>query len=183
MTVSKMAEVRPKDGRSTETLGNSMSTTSYKFTIDRNLLNQAPAIPSMDVLKRWAAEGKVELVEAEPKNIIREAPVVVEPVASRFGRGKFHKTTKSSPSAKARFEQMAAILFPFRDTHRLNRLEINDVSHLVVHLISGNKYFITANKSIFIEGGRRESLRSAFGVVAMTPEEAVGMLKGEEGWS
>ncbi len=156
---------------------------SYKFTIDRNLLNQTPAIAAMEVLKRWASEGKLELVEAEPKNPIREAPVVVEPVANRFGRGKFHKTTKSSPSAKARFEQMAAILFPFRDTHRLNRLEINDVSHLVVHQVSGNKIFVTSNKEIFIAGGRRESLRSAFGVLAMTPDEAVGMLKGEEGWS
>lgn len=160
----------------------------YKLTIDINLVHEAESIPAMDTLKRWKAEGKVELIEAEPPRVERDA-AQVRPGAStasndardprqRGGR----RIIKRDPSHGANFRGIAAVLFPHKDPQKLSMLEINDVAHMVKHHSSKNELFVTHNLKDLIEEGKRERLKSGFGIIAMTPEEAVEMLSKIEGW-
>lgn len=162
---------------------------NYKLTIDRNLMDLSPEPQPLGTLKRWKTEGKLELVEAEPT--LRGH---LSPDNSAWFVLNKKEDTKSSPktswqrmpsklaAGKIKFAQVASILFPRRDTQRLNMTEVNDVAHMVKHHGSGNELFVTGNKENFIDGGRRELLKASFGVIAMTPEEAVRMLSEIEGW-
>jgi len=145
----------------------------YKLTIDRNLTNCSPELQAVSTLKRWKAEGKLNLIEAEAK-------------ANLFSEKRALKPWQRGPSkagaGKAKFDHVASVLFPSRNVQKLNMLEINDVAHMIKHHGSGNEIFVTGNTENFIDGGRRERLKAVLGVIAMTPDEAVRMLSEIEGW-
>jgi hypothetical protein len=162
---------------------------SYKLTIDKDLMHKVPPPQGIDVLKRWETEGKLALIEAEPST-------KGKPTADNEGWFKLNNRADAPPggakilrripskvaAVRVTFARMATILFPHRDTQKLNMTEINDVAHMVKHHGSGNELFVTGNSDSFIKGGRRELLKASFGVIAMTPEEAVRMLTEIEGW-
>ena len=161
----------------------------YKLTIDINLMNEDPNIPSMDTLKRWTAEGKIQLIEAEAPKIVNEAndnSPAVQPRTSDQRRDPRspggRRVIKREPSGGANFRGVAAVLFPQRDSQKLHMGEINDVVHILQHHSSKNELFVTHNLKDFIENGKRERLKAAFGIIAMTPDEAVEMLSTIEGW-
>jgi len=160
----------------------------YKITIDINLMHAAPNIPGMDTLKRWMSEGKIELIEAEPPKVEKAIPygwpgAPPKPVESRDPRLRGgRRIIKKDPPGGASFKGVAAVLFPQKDAQKLNMGEINDVAHMVKHHISKNEIFVTHNRKDFIEEGKRTALKSAFGIVAMTPAEAVEMLTKIESW-
>lgn len=160
----------------------------YKLTIDVQLMNMEPAVTGMDVLKRWQTEGKIELVEAEPPRVEKE-PAYNWPGAppkpreeNRGFRGSPRARVKKEAPGEVNFKGVAAVLFPYKDSQKLNMGEINDVAHLVRHHNSKNELFVTANVKDFIADRKRERLKTSFGIVAMTPEEAVQMLGSIEGW-
>jgi hypothetical protein len=160
---------------------------TYKLTIDINLLDVDPKVPAITTLKRWKEEGKIDLIEAEGNNVKRPqaygwpgAPP--KPVEENRGRGNLRVRPKKDSASGPNFKNVAAVLFPHKDSQKLNMSEINDVAHLIKHHDSKNEIFVTKNNKDFIDEGRRELLRSYFGVVAMTPEEAVDMLSKTEGW-
>ena len=53
--------------------------------------------------------------------------------------------------------------------------KIADVDHLLAHIIEKRDYFVTSDEKDFIKNGKREKLKSEFGVEIMTPEEFVKM--------
>jgi hypothetical protein len=160
---------------------------NYKLTIDINVLRTDSTPEGMETLQRWQTEGKIEIIEAEPPksekptdyNFPGAPPKVVE-ADSRYprGRGRPKKNLTSGPD----FKGLSAILFPHRDPHKLNMTEINDIAHLMKHHGARNELFITINAKDFIDGGRRELLKASFGLLVMTPQEAVQMLTSLEGW-
>ena len=160
---------------------------NYKLTIDVNLMHVDPKLPPIDKLKKWKEEGKLDLIEAEPsKNTEREPAfgwpgAAPKPPENRFARNNRGRP-KKDPSSGTNFKRVAAVLFPHKDSQKLNMSEINDVAHLIQHHTSKNELFITCNGKNFIESGKRELLKSYFGVIAMTPDEAVAMLSKMEGW-
>ena len=152
---------------------------NYKLTIDKNLMHEGSTIPAMDTLKRWRTEGKIELIEAEPPKVevttAYDWPgAPLRPAAPvRDSRAWSRARVKKEPPGGLSFKMVASVLFPLRDSQKLDMGEINDVVHLVKHHFRKNELFITHNIEGFIEGGKRESLRASFGIVAMTPDEAV----------
>ena len=55
--------------------------------------------------------------------------------------------------------------------------------HLMGHAHSDSHAFITLNAKHFIKGGRQASLKNDFGILVLTPEEAVQRLSAEFGWN
>ncbi|HJH27706.1 MAG TPA: hypothetical protein C5S37_13310 [Methanophagales archaeon] len=53
--------------------------------------------------------------------------------------------------------------------------KIADVDHLLAHIIEKRDYFVTSDEKDFIKNGKREKLKSEFGVEIMTPEDFVKM--------
>lgn len=160
---------------------------NYKLTIDINLMHEDPKIPAMDALKRWKSEGKIALIEAAPPRVeptARPSLPEVPPKAVATGfRGKSRTRINKQPAGAVSFKAVAAVLFPQKDSQKLNMGELNDVAHLVKHHGSKNEFFVTHNRQDFIEGGRRERLKASFGIIALSPEEAVALLSGIEGWN
>lgn len=158
----------------------------YRLTIDVNLMHADPIAPAMTTLKRWKSEGMIDLIEAEPSRSEREpaygwpgAPT--KPIDTNNPRRGGRNPVKRDAGA-SNFKSLAAVLFPYKDSQKLNMGEINDVAHLLKHHGSKNELFVTINQKDFIEAGKREQLKAAFGIIAMTPDEAVQMLSKIEGW-
>ena len=146
-----------------------------------------PELPAMATLKRWTSEGKLELIESNPPKVATAygwPGAAPKPAQDKSGRG-FQKGRpgKITESGKATFESVASVLFPRKNSQKLQMNEINDIIHLIRHHASQNEIFVTGNLISFINDGRREQLKSYFDVVAMTPEETVQRLHEVEGWS
>lgn len=161
---------------------------TYKITVDVNLMNAETAVPGMETLKRWKDEGKLDLLEADPPRTAKApaygwpgAPPKPKETQSSWGEPK-RRPKKMAESGSANFKSVASVLFPSKDPQKLNMGEINNVAHLIQHHISKNEIFVTGNSRDFIEGGRRDLLKVCFGIIAMTPEEAVKMLGEIQGW-
>ena len=150
----------------------------YKITVDINLMHENPAIPAMDTLKRWVGEGKLELIESEPPRLVPGAPPKAPPPKVDTRWGTRTRVAKELPGA-VKFKNVAAVLFPKKDSQKLDMSEINDVARLVKHHGSRNEIFVTNNQN-FLE--MRDSLKAAYGTVTMTPQEVVGSLSSIEGW-
>jgi hypothetical protein len=159
---------------------------SLTITIDKKLISESTNSEAIQTLKRWQTEGKLELVDTEPKEKFQAETKAwftvnnVETKNSNFGGPSKRRAPKSAH--KINFTQVAGVLFPHRDSKRLDMSEINDVAHIIIHHTSGNKIFVTDNTNTFIVQGRRERLKSSFGVVALTPEETVQWFVEHEGW-
>ena len=152
---------------------------AYTLTLDRNVSDNAKDGSPMSTLKRWQSEGKLKLVEAvgsgkPPAYGWPGAP----PKPAEPSRGR--RIKKATPSAD--FRAVAAVVHPGKDSQKLNMSEVNDVAHLAQHLSNKNEIFVTSNLVTFIENGRRDRLRTALGIVVMTPEETVRSLIEMEGW-
>lgn len=159
----------------------------YRLTVDVNLMAAELAVAGMDVLKRWMREGKIELVEVERPRTAGDVWSTPDPVLrAPRGRGGYHYANSRPKivrdSGAASFRRVASVLFPLKDCDKLNMAQVNDVSHLIKHHLSRNELFVTGNRRDFLDDGRREALKSAFGVVAMTPADAVAILGRMEGW-
>ncbi|MCA9652040.1 MAG: hypothetical protein KC501_19140 [Myxococcales bacterium] len=148
----------------------------------------------MNTLERWSAEGKVQLdrtfrlrmetakyVPARAK--MERMNVVAEPAVADVS---FYDTDEIfyADVPGPQFDELSSVLFPGvapRDV-ALDPNRANDVMHLVAHASGGGAIFVTQDEKDFIKGSRREQLREAFGIVVMTPEEAVAHLADEHGW-
>lgn len=157
----------------------------YKLTIDVNLMAAGLKLDAMDTLKRWEAEGKIQLLEADPPKTAAygwpgAAPQPPPVAPAPWGRQR-RRLKKSEESGNASFKSVAAVLFPGKDPWKLNMSEVNNVAHLIRHHSTKNDIFVT-NNSTFLEGGRREVLKSYFGITAMNPDEVVRWLEHSDGW-
>ena len=152
-----------------------------KLTLDGGLLRELSLLPAIRTLKTWESEGKIEIFEADRA---KEAPTGQQgwpggtPPARLSPR---HRTIKRTEKNGLSFQRVCGVLFPNRDSHRLNMTEVNDVVHLLRHLTLGHFIFVT-NAPSFIAEGKREKLQAAFRTVILTPEETVIALKETEPW-
>lgn len=164
---------------------------TYRLTIDFDPMGPAAEVPGMATLKRWQEEGKIALVEASPSKVVEaKAPAYNWPGAPPKQEsddkpvwGKKNRSPAMQKSGKADFKGISSVLFPLKDHTRLNMSQINSVAHLIKHHSTKNEIFVTNNRQDFIDEGRREILQSQFGIVTMTPEEAVHALGELQGWS
>lgn len=147
-------------------------------------MGDALKIPAMDTLKRWKTQGKIDLIEAAPPRTVAYGWPGSPPKPAPFQRGgpRQRMRVKKDPPGGVNFKGVASVIFPNRDSQKLNMGEINDVAHLVKHHASKHEFFVTVNLGGLIQNGRRESLKSCFGIIAVTPDEAVQMLGSLEGW-
>lgn len=159
---------------------------THMLTLDSTVSGPDCAVAGIDVLRRWEREGKIGLVEAD-----RAQPVALnpEPVVQRnsdsrssFSRWAKRKPSKMAESGNATFASVAAVLYPGRDPLKLSISDINSVVHLIRHHHMKHEIYITSNSKGLIDGGRRARLKTAFGILAMTPEEAVTTLRQMYGW-
>lgn len=152
---------------------------NYKLTIDIDLMEPNTPIPAMDTLKEWETAGKVVLVRAQPLRSAEDNVYGGPPSAPKpFGRNSRPQKKKAEPGAIP-FAAMVAILYPDKSAHKLDMVELNDVVHIITHYVSKNELFVTRNRKSFIDQGKRERLRSAYGIIVLTPEEAVQILSKE----
>ncbi len=143
----------------------------------------------METIKKWKAEGKIDVLEVDKPTVSREQPThgwpgaPPKPVPERTGswKGK-NRPAKMKESGNANFKSIASILFPGKDPLRLNMTEINTIAHLIRHHSIKNEIFVTVNTKDLISDGRRDVLKSQFGIIIMTPEEVVKMLPVLSGW-
>lgn len=153
------------------------------MTVDADLMIAHPPAEGMETLKQWLSEGKVQITEALRPPVAAKstgwpgAPSIAEQKGGRMARAR-----KVDQSGKLKFSNVAAILFPSRNANKLSISEVNDVAHLIKHHGSERSLFVTTNSDTFINGGRRESLKAAFGIVTVTPLELVAKLCDENGW-
>src|SRR5688572_896536 len=102
---------------------------ALKLTLDGGLLRESELLPAVKTLKTWEAEGRIELFESDrAKETTGQqgwpgGPAPVRP------HSKFRVAKKSDPSG-ASFQRISAVLFPHRDSLRLNMTEVNHVAHL-----------------------------------------------------
>ena len=108
-------------------------------------------------------------------------PNVCEPMVRdvRFFDSGASLTEKAEPA----FAQIASILFPGIDVVALAQNEVNDVMHMLAHHDSGGDIFVTGDLKDFIAATRRISLRDRWGIIVMTPDEAVAHLRALHQWS
>jgi hypothetical protein len=138
--------------------------------------------PAVATLKTWQMEGKIEIFETDRADTPAIGSSGWSGTHRATGEFKRRPPPKRDPKAAAKFGQIAAVMFPMRDTHRLNISELNDVNHLLRHLTLGRTIFITRNTASFIADGKRDKILAVLPVSIMTPEEAVAHLSKEQAW-
>ena len=147
-----------------------------KLTFDGGLLREQNLPPAIRTLKALEAEGKVEIFETDRAKETKAAAN-----AAYNWPGAPPRTTKSRsprrPAAGAiSFQNISAVLFPQRDSHRLNMTEVNCVAHQLHHHTAGRTIFVTRNTEVFLSGGKRERL-AQLKIIVLTPEETVVALE------
>ena len=166
-------------------------TPRYRLTIDTNVINSRGRLHPMNVLERWNIERKVSIqgtfrltIENANDDARRRKtanyPNVSEPIV--LGVSFLGESYIGDNSFVPKFDDLARILFPTTAINRLTPNQENDVMHLPSHIYSKADIFITKNTRDFIKGGRREKLLLKWGVVIMTPEEAISDLISKHGW-
>lgn len=152
----------------------------YKLTIDIGLMTEGISSASMAKLLKWKEAGLVELIEAgavkKVEPVAPPPPRPSNPMRSSYMGANKGRSTPIAGSGNATFKTLAGILFPDRDSAKLRMSEINNVVYLIKHHSTKNDIFVTANTKNYIENGHQERLKSAFGILAMTPEETVNAL-------
>ena len=148
-----------------------------RLTIDTSALNARGSVPAMNLIERWAAEGRVVLFV--PPEVLAEARAH----RGRKGRAMYAAKARALDGGaggkgggedrageKVRAGEMAAVLFPHTQPARLTPSQRRDARILALHRRTGNDAFITLDTRHFIQKGRRERL-AARGIRVMTPAE------------
>ncbi|OGL61285.1 MAG: hypothetical protein A3I72_16105 [Candidatus Tectomicrobia bacterium RIFCSPLOWO2_02_FULL_70_19] len=148
-----------------------------RLTIDTSALNARGSVPAMNLIERWAGEGRVELFV--PPEVLAEARAH----RGRKGRAMYAAKARALDGGaggkgggedrageKVRAGEMAAVLFPHTQPARLTPSQRRDARILALHRRTGNDAFITLDTRHFIQKGRRERL-AARGIRVMTPAE------------
>lgn len=162
----------------------------YKLTVDGNITDAGFQGPGLETLKAWKEEGKIDLIETNPSRPMKPqpygwpgAPPKTEAERSSGQEGHRPRSRRMNESGNANFKTVAASVYPGKDPHKLNMTEINNVAHLIQHHAAKHEIFITVNSRDLIEGGRRAILKAQFGIIVMTPNEAVAALNEMQGWN
>jgi hypothetical protein len=142
-----------------------------RLTLDIGL--SATSNVFMDRLVQWQRDGRVELIEALPPRKKNEADSRVPARRKSYFTPSQSRSTPIAGSGKVTFLGLAGILFPGRDPAKLHMTELNDIILLIRHHSIRNDIFVTENTKSYIDDGHQESLKSAYGILAMTPEQAV----------
>jgi hypothetical protein len=158
-----------------------------RITIDTNCINAKGAIEALNLLEKWAAEGKIEIQKSTPFSVEARGTLEREAKASKVANHPPLFVLDSStlggggvlagPDLRNEIEK---ILFP-----GVSHLSVNqerDVQHLGEHVRTGGHLFVTLDKSDFMAGNKENQLR-ALGVWVVAPEKAVELLISLYGWN
>lgn len=148
-----------------------------RITIDTNCVNVKQALLPLNLLEKWAEEGKIEIQKSSPFSIetqgntkreAKEKSVASHPELFMLGSDCFDgSAVLAGPDLR---EEIQAVLFP--SVTCLSIGQKRDVQHLAEHVRTGGHLFVTIDTSDFISGNKEKKLRS-LGIWAVTPEKAV----------
>lgn len=161
-----------------------IETPTYRLTIDVDLMGK-DKLSAMSTLKRWNSEGKVELIEAvrpKPEYQASAWSTISQPEAKTFKKNWRRKSAPKESSKGVNFRTVASVLYPTKDSQKLELAEMNNVAHLVKHHERQCEFFVTGNLKDFIESGKQGRLKASYGINAVSADELVDLLKEKEGW-
>jgi hypothetical protein len=151
-------------------------------------VNAKQAHADLNLLERWATEGRIVLERSEVflrelKGSFRVAKAQQlaphQPVWELGvpGRSELGLTTPlAGPDVG---DEVTDVLFP--TTAAPNSNQLADVEHLREHVIHGADVFVTLDEDDFIRGGKRERLQRQ-GIWVFTPAEVTRLLIELYGW-
>lgn len=155
------------------------ATPTPKLTLDAGLRNMDT--PEIKTLKKWEQDNLVALFDADrsanptaPRKQAYTWPGA-SPSAPPAPRAS-QRSQSSNRSKQGQFKQIAALVHQGKNIEKLDMVSINFVAHLLVHLNSERDYFVTQNSEIFLDSNKPERLKSAFGIVVLSPKDAVELL-------
>lgn len=158
-----------------------------RITIDTNCINAKQASAPLNLLEKWAKEGKIEIQKSTPfsveaqgnaKRETKEKQVDGHPSLFTLGSSSFSGgAVLAGPDLT---KEIQIILFP--GVTPLSIGQERDVQHLAEHVRTGGHLFVTIDTSDFMSGNKEKKLRS-LGVWAVTPEKAVALFESVYGWT
>lgn len=164
-------------------------------TFDTNCINAKHEIQALIQLEEWHRGGLIQIIYSTSveEELLdnkgawghkrREKISTYSPLDTAFwlwGYSRWGISTKwAGESTKEEMERMAGILFPNRRWSGLSSGQIRDVMTLHTHWTYKRDAFVTLNTKDFVgtSDGKRERLRNEFGILALTPEEAVDFVR------
>ncbi|MEK6710250.1 MAG: hypothetical protein AABZ64_06700 [Nitrospinota bacterium] len=157
-----------------------------RLTVDTSALNARGSVPAMNLIERWAAEGRVELFV--PPEVLEEARAhrgrkgrAMYAAKARALDGGIRAAGEGDAAAGGMTpEEAGAILFPHTQPGRMTPSQRRDARIVALHRRMGNDVFLTLDTRHFIQKGRRERL-AARGVRVMTPAEFAAWAAGRMG--
>jgi hypothetical protein len=157
-----------------------------RVTLDTGCVNAKQQDGDLNVLERWAMEGRLNL---------ERSPVLLPELKGATRRQKAQQlaphpavwvldescldvdTTLAGPDVG---HELRSVLFP--TTARLTSSQGTDVEHLRSHVRSGADAFVTRNPRDYIRRGKQASLQQR-GIWVFTPRELVELLNALYRWS
>ncbi len=171
------------------------------LTFDTSCINAKQRVQELNQLEAWQKNGLIKIVsstsvEEELLQLDKEQPDR-EPYRSQrldkfntydaedtaywvLGYSRLGISTKlGKESTKEEMECMASILFPNRSWSSLTANQRRDVMALHTHWTYKRDVFVTLNSRDFIgkNEAKRNRLKEAFGILVMTPKEALAYAK------
>lgn len=136
-------------------------------------MTQKPLAPGLVTLRQWEREGRIQILETD--RATGPAPV---PAPNNYRNStsatRFAKKVKETGALS--FAQVAAVVFPFRDSNRLGMQEINTVIHLIRHHAFKHAVFVTQSPEL-VGADVQRALKSAFKIIVVSPENVVGVVE------
>lgn len=153
-----------------------------RLSLDTNCVNVKQAHAEINLLERWAAEGKVVLERSdvflqELKGYLRRSKAALIPAHPAVwelgvaGRSELGVTTILAGPDVA--DEVKAIMFPTTTT--VNSNQMADIDHIRDHVRTGSHAFVTLNVNDFTRHGKQADLRRR-GIWVFTPLEVTQLL-------
>lgn len=153
-----------------------------QVTVEGGLMRERELHPSLKILKDWEAQGKIEIFEAD-----RARASEINTLNPGWPGGpkpqipaRRQRTLSKKSTGGISFQEISNVLFPSRDSTKLNMTEVNCVAHLLRHHTAGRAFFITTNSKDFISDGKQARLLAAYKITVLTPDEAVFVIENYE---
>ena len=171
-----------------------------RITIDTCLINVKEELVPVNKLEELDKRELIQIVatdrliiETENHSDRLKKAESYESIAEPFtiGYSRIGKAYISDEKKRPTFYDIASILFPDININDLTPNQSNDVMHLIAHMHSDSKYFVTNNVKDFIDakknnvnrdGGYKDYKRNQLkeiGILVLTPEEIIDVLDKE----
>jgi len=159
-----------------------------RLSLDTSCVNAKQANPQINLLERWAVEGRVVLERSnvflqELKGHSRQAKAALIPPHPAVwklgipGQSELGITTMLGGADVG--DEVKTVMFPTTTT--VNRNQMADVDHIRDHVMTGSHAFVTLNVNDFTRHGKQADLRRR-GIWVFTPLEVTQLLVELYSW-